>query len=581
MVPLFQRPYVWEREKQWEPFWEDIRSLADRLLLGQKPRPHFLGAIVLDQMPTAYTQVEARQVIDGQQRLTTLQIFLEAFCDLCGEQGRDKHHRALLKLTRNDEPMSEDPDEEFKVWPTNVDQDHFRRVMRCASPVDLRKEYSVKPTAAVGHPIADGYLFFYESICDWLGTESDGKEDRLDALFNAAREYVRLVVIDLDKEDDAQLIFETLNARGTPLLPSDLVKNFLFHRASLAKEPVGPLYRDYWRSFDENPKYWRRELGRGYAKRHRIDLFLQHYLTLQTLDEVSVTHLYVIFREFAVKNGSAQKTLASIKKCADVYCSFDDLEQGSPEAIFFDWIAAMDITTAYPFLLELFATHGTDRKTLHHVLNDVESFLVRRMVCQLNTRGYNRLFLDMLKAIKPTGDETAISVRTFLLSSDADSSRWPSDGEFKQAWLDYPLYRNLVQRRVRLLLEAIERRLRTDKTEKMQLQEKLTIEHLLPQEWLARAERWPLPIELESEQATEERERILHTMGNLTLLNKKLNPAVSNRGWEHKRPEILKHGLLQMNKDLEEYQKWDEATIRIRGEKLFDTARTVWPRPRV
>ena len=134
-----------------------------------------------------------------------------------------------------------------------------------------------------------------------------------------------------------------------------------------------------------------------------------------------------------------------------------------------------------------------------------------------------------------------------------------------------------MQRRVRLLLEGIEQRLRTGKSEKMQLQEKLTIEHLLPQEWRA---RWPLPVELESEQAAEERDRILHTMGNLTLLNKKLNPAVSNGTWEDKWPEILKHTLLQINKDLEEYLKWDEATIRIRGEKLFDTARSVWPRPR-
>src|SRR6185369_15763873 len=113
----------------------------------------------LDQLITQTGKVETRLVIDGQQRLTTLQILLEAFCDLCAERGHERHHKALIKLTRNDDPMSEDEDEEFKVWPTNVDQEHFRRVMRCQSPQELRKLYGTKANAEVGHPIADGYLY--------------------------------------------------------------------------------------------------------------------------------------------------------------------------------------------------------------------------------------------------------------------------------------------------------------------------------------------------------------------------------------------------------------------------------------
>lgn len=576
VVPLFQRPYVWEREKQWEPFWEDIRALAERLLRNEEPRPHFLGAIVLDQLPKPTGHVETRLVIDGQQRLTTLQIFLEAFCDLCAARGLDKHNRALLKLTRNDDPMSEDEDEVFKVWPTNVDQEHFRRVMRFASPAELRKEYRVKPDAPVGHPIADGYLYFHAAIGEWLAPGSEDLDQRLDALFNAARDYVRLVVIDLEKDDDAQLIFETLNARGTPLLPSDLVKNYLFHRAHLSGEPLAPLYTDYWQFFDEDPKYWRQELGRGHARRHRVDMFLQHFLTLQTQEEVSVAHLYVVFREFAGRNGSARDVLAAIKRYADVYRSFDVVAPDSREGLFFGRVAAMDITTGYPFFMELFARHGEDSRTLHAILGDVESFLVRRMVCQLSTRGYNRLFLDLVRELAAEGGTPVQRVRAVLLGSDAESGRWPPDSEFRQAWLDYPLYRVLVQRRVRMLLEAIERKLRTGKTEDLQIKERLTIEHLLPQEW---KKYWPLPAEGESEQATEERERTIHTMGNLTLLTKKLNPAVSNGPWTDKLPEILEHSLLRLNKELAQYTAWDETCIRIRGEQLFDTARSIWPRP--
>src|SRR5262245_6698839 len=88
-VPLFQRQYVWTRENQWEPLWEDIATKFRDFLEGRKDNTpaHFLGAMVVDQKQTPVTHVEKRQVIDGQQRLTTLQIFLAALRDFCQEQG--------------------------------------------------------------------------------------------------------------------------------------------------------------------------------------------------------------------------------------------------------------------------------------------------------------------------------------------------------------------------------------------------------------------------------------------------------------------------------------------------------------
>jgi uncharacterized protein with ParB-like and HNH nuclease domain len=87
-VPLFQRQYVWGLTQQWQPLWEDIARKFTETLEGRTDAPvHFLGAIVLDQKQTPTTHVEKRQIIDGQQRLTTLQIFLSAFRDFCSHQG--------------------------------------------------------------------------------------------------------------------------------------------------------------------------------------------------------------------------------------------------------------------------------------------------------------------------------------------------------------------------------------------------------------------------------------------------------------------------------------------------------------
>jgi len=576
VVPLFQRPYVWERSSQLEPLWEDIQAVADRQLEGQSVRAHFLGAIVLDHVSKPTGEVEVRQVIDGQQRLTTIQLFFEAFCDFCKQRGKDKHHAMLLKLTRNDNQFSTDPDEQFKVWPTTQDQDTFRTVMNCGSPAELRKAFGVKKDdAAIDRPIADAYLYFYNAIGEWLNPDGADFELRLDCLFKTLREYVRLVVIDLDPNDDAQVIFETLNARGTPLLPADLVKNLLFHRAQLAGDALESLYQKYWRHFDDDG-YWRVKKGRGHARRARIDTFLQHYLTVKLRDEVPVGHLYVAFREHAAM-GKAAEVLADLRRYADTYRSIDGQETGTREALFVKRLSEMDLTTAHPLLLELLANHAGDRSQLRSVLIDMESFLVRRMICQLNTRGYNRLFIDLLKALGGKDGSPRERVRAVLLSTEADSGRWPNDEEIKQAWLNNPLYRGLVKKRTRMVLEAMEHASRTGKTEKLIIDEKLTIEHLMPQDW---EKHWPLPEARNSDDDPQGvRDRLIHTFGNLTLLTKKLNPSVSNGPWTKKRDQITKHSILRLNNVLAEHDEWNERMIRKRGEALLKQFKDTWPRP--
>lgn len=579
VVPLFQRPYVWNQGEQWEPLWEDLRNVVERLLRGQSTRPHFLGAIVLDQIRKPTGHIEARLVIDGQQRLTTIQLLLTAFRDACSGLGVERHHRSLGMLTTNDDPLSDDQDEAFKVWPTNADQKHFRAVMTCGTPLKLCQSYGhPHEVSSLGHPILDAYLFFHERIVDWLRHGQDDFEVRLESLFKAVREFLRLVVIDLGPDDDAQLIFETLNARGTPLLPSDLVKNHLFHRAQIDGLPIEKLYENYWRSFDDNAAYWRELLGRGHARRARIDSFLQNYLTLRLRDEVAAGHLYTAFRDQLVAESEegSEAHLRALRDYAEVFRSFDHMPERSRERLFFERLEALSLVSAHPFLMELFVRLDKNRDELRAILVDLESWLVRRMVCQLNTRGYNRVFLDMLIALVGSDGTPSQRVRAFLLSSSSESMRWPADAEFQQAWLTTPAFRILVRSRVRMLLEGLERQMYDGKSELVQFGEKLTIEHLLPQEWIR---FWPLPPEAEPIQAAAERNDLLHTLGNLTLLTNKLNPSVSNGPWGEKLPAILQHSALGLNRRLQSHQQWGEAAIRQRGAELFSFAAREWPHP--
>jgi hypothetical protein len=141
-VPLFQRQYVWNQEEQWQPLWEDIARKFTEHLEGRKNGPvHFLGAMVLDQKQTPTTHVEKRQVIDGQQRLTTFQIFLCVLRDFCREQDCEELAKECHAFTLNRGMMVEPDVDKFKLWPTQLDRGQFADVIMAGSRKDLEKKH--------------------------------------------------------------------------------------------------------------------------------------------------------------------------------------------------------------------------------------------------------------------------------------------------------------------------------------------------------------------------------------------------------------------------------------------------------
>ncbi|MDT8392012.1 MAG: DUF262 domain-containing HNH endonuclease family protein [Lentisphaeria bacterium] len=586
LVPLFQRRYVWKQEENWEPLWEDVRILAERRLARERYQPHFMGAIVLDldQLPTG--NIETRKVIDGQQRLTTLQLMLAAIRDICEELGESQYHEHFRTLTKNSYPnLSEDDEQVFKVWPTNGDQEAFVKTVAAGSPDKVKIAFDVNTgNQWVWQQIPDAYLYFHKTITEWIEEHKPQYPTQacIDALYFNITNYLYLVVIDLDRSDDAQVIFETLNARGTPLAPSDLVKNFLLHEGSngLGEEVV--LYENYWSPLDEDGDFWQAEIRQGRLTRLRLDIFLQFYLTLMRDQDIRADRLFPTFRDWVRIEDprSAEQHLDQLLKYARIYQSFWEFNEESRIGVFFDRLQALDTTTLYPCLLGLFHELGDleSREELEACLVVIESFLVRRTVCRLTTKNYNRLFLDLVKYIKKT-EPTAASIENFFLLSDSDSSRWPDDEEFGHAWHSEPIYNSLVRARVRMLLEALDKALFTEKTEKVWVPKYLQIEHLMPQSWTG---HWPLPESItDTEEATDARDHLVHTIGNLTLLTKKLNPSLSNGPWEKKRPEILKHSAINLNRAFqdENAKNWDEERIRDRTQTLLKLALRIWPHP--
>jgi uncharacterized protein with ParB-like and HNH nuclease domain len=582
-APLFQRPYVWKEHRNSVPLWEAIKKVAAARLAGVPGRPCFLGAIVLDQLKTSTGKLHARQIIDGQQRLTTLQLAIAAARDLCAEREAVGYSEAFKKLNTNHVPLSKDPDELFKVWPTNSDRSDFRDTMKAGSREAVKQLPAADPDDE--WLIPNAYLFFADTLNSWLGEEAgESLEMRLDALYFAIKEDLHLVVIDLEEQDDAQVIFETLNALGTPLLPTDLVKNYLFHLAEYQSLDTQQLYQKYWASFDTDKHFWRQEVRQGRLKRSRLDLFMNDYLTLVTGEEVSAAVLFSTFRDYVRMNDgeSAAKHMEAFRSYANIYRSFGEFAANSKEGQFFYRLEQLDTTTVFPLLLEVLKqfNNSKGRAELLQILGDLESFFVRRAICELTTKNYNRLFVDLIKSSRAKNDFSAAVVRDFLLSQTVDGSRWPDDEEFKASWLTINFYRRLKKSKARMILEAMEASMHSGKTEIVQLEKALTIEHLLPKEW---EKHWALPENAstpdEIKEASKFRNEMLHKVGNLSLVTKRLNPALSNGPWLKKRDKILEHSALNMNRVFQNVTEWNEALIHTRSLELFRYALKIWPRP--
>lgn len=604
VVPLFQRPYVWNREQQWEPLWEDIASKATPASEGN-PYPHFLGAVVLNQVKVYGKSLDTAEVIDGQQRLTTLQVFLAAFRDVAMSTGAERLADALSDLTAN-RHIGDDAVEQFKVWPTNADREFFRAVMTVGSSQGVEERFRIPGTrkASTAAPrLVEAYLYFEARILDFAngsdafdGSRSVDARQRLDDLFDAVRRRLHLVVIELEDEDDPQTIFETLNARGVPLLPSDLIRNFVFLRAARQGEDQEVLYNRWWRHYDERPSeerasgseaFWKREEKQGRFKRPRLDLFFQHYLTYATEKDIALGHLFQSFREWWDAKSGESRTVGSeletFRRHSDVFADLIVPRGEGRLALFARRIKALDTSMAYPIVLLLVVgrRNAVADEDLEGILTDIESYLVRRMVCNLTTKGYNIIFRTLLRTLRTVPVITRDGFRANLLEASGDSSRWPDDREFERSWLSQPLYRLFKSPRVSMILQAIDLALTTDRQEVVHLPHSLSVEHVMPIAW---RDVWSDPasdsMTAESHETPQERrDRLIHTIGNLTLLTQKLNGAVSNGHFSMKRPAITQQSALRLNSYFQRVDWWDEEGILARGRELFQTARAIWPHP--
>jgi len=400
------------------------------------------------------------------------------------------------------------------------------------------------------------------------------------------RDLLQLVVIDLNVDEDAQEIFETLNARGAQLTAADLIKNFIFQRLMEEGVDVEAAYEKHWKDFETG--FWETEVNFGRLRYSRSSIFLNHLLIARTGQEIVAREVFSRFKTFADFDADVPMSalLQELARASTVYRRFIEGATASNPIdrlqLFAYRTGTLESEVFKPIILWLLDPEADPihESQVDKTLEVIESWLVRRMLVRAQTKAYNQIAADLVAHLRK-GDRTLAGdmAESFFAAQTAPSRYWPDDEEVSNELVNLLAYLRLRRGRLRMVLEAIEdfRRGWHDGAEGLGGERvargKYHIEHVMPRSW---KEHWSL-----LSGTPEERDRIVHSLGNLTLLTSKLNSKVSNSAWKSKRTELQKHDVLKMNSLLliTAGDSWTDEQIRVRTQEMTNDILAIWSVP--
>jgi uncharacterized protein with ParB-like and HNH nuclease domain len=538
IIPLFQRFYSWEKV-HWEKLRMDIWELMED---GSKPI-HFLGPLVCTLPPRLPGNSSAFQLIDGQQRITTLTILLSAIRDVARSRGL------------ND--FAEEVTEDYLLFKRKQGSDRYKVLPRLG-------DREVLTAMIEGHDMSsftdsrvfESWKYFHRHVQHLSRRDT---EAQLRKLLDAIATRLNLVAVLIDGENPYE-IFGSLNSTGLPLKESDLIRNFVFMAIPLAKQPV---FNDqHWKAFE------------------------QMFGSTDAEEAVEMTPFY---RDYLMRNGRYSKEDATF---VDFKNTHEEAVQ-MPESLVVELVGyarldlmlrrpgtvkdeilrrmlrqieGMEITTAYPLLLNLLDRHDRGelgKEDLCGCLSDLISFVLRRSICGESTRAYGKWFVEATTMIR---GNPRVDLQSYWLDR-----RWPDDAAVRERLPNFELYRR-ESTKARVMLEALEEsfghRERVDLTA-------LTIEHVMPQTITnnKNGRAWK---QMLGEEWERTHDALLHTLGNLTLTG--YNNELSNSAFETKQVELAKSHL-DLNTYFPGLRKWYAGTIRERSVALTERVLVLWPRP--
>lgn len=589
-IPFFQRPYVWKKDN-WQGLWEDLFRENGR---------HFLGSIILKWQKARAGEPNRAIVIDGQQRLTTLNILMKSMYDSLDGQAKQNAFSAVSNaLFYKQNAMSSEY--LISIKHSFNDSKQFEEILGSVisengmMKIDSPLKNSID-TITDKESLKNCYKFFMEQL-------KSKTEKEILALFNSLFDNNNkiLVVIDLDNDDQEQQIFDTINSAGVRLTASDTIKNALFQRLieiTGDKEKICKYYKDTWEktflSDIEEQNFWSKQKSVGRLKRDNSELLLHAVAIIDGFFDVekdTISELAKKYKEhFETLDEAGLKSLvAEIMDYAALYKehlqdfdkaeSFEFDNQGKRLAHI---LAVSDTSTFNPYILFLYKHFANDAQKLQKRLSQIENMVIRYLISGKTTKNFNKNCSEFIAKTKD---------KSFDFDKYFDDNFSVSNADIKKG-----ISTDVTNKLGTLILFWIElhRRFIDQKYDTKMLQYNYQLEHIMPQKW---EEYWSndnVPYVDENgnkitnlAEGKNRRNKKITSLGNMTLLNGKLNDSISNNSFQKKiegegrKAGVKKYASLSITSDdvVAEHDKdgiWNEQKIEDREQKLASEILTIW-----
>ena len=543
IIPIYQRTYSWE-EAQCQQLWDDIMRAGRR----DDINAHFVGSVVYIEKGLYHVSDQSPLlVIDGQQRLTTVSLILEALARKLEGNGEPAEGFSDKKI-RNYYLLNEleEGEKRYKLLLTQTDKDTLIALSdRRPNP----SNFSLR--------VRDNFQLFEKKIA------------KLDDLIPLCLGLAKLMIVDVSLtrgQDNPQRIFESMNSTGRELSQADLIRNYVL--MGLEPKHQTSLYEDYWRPMEV-------EFGQEAYGEH-FDGFMRYYLTLKTGRLPNIGNVFEEFKIYAnpsdkKENINVDTLVQDVRKFASYYCAMAlGQEEDEVLASAFADLRELKADVTYPLLLELYEDYSEGilaRNDFAESIRLIESYIFRRAVCAIPTNSHNKTFATFVKNIDENRHLESLKAHFLQLPS---YRRFPNNEEF---------YRELKQRNLYNFRSRSYWLRRLENHDRKELVEigRYTIEHIMPQNEDLRPE-WR---EALGDGWEKNHQTWLHTLGNLTLTG--YNSEYSDKPFLEKRDMEggFRESPLRLNEGLGQVEKWNISEIQRRADRLAKVATRVWDAPQL
>jgi len=637
LVPAYQRHYVWgsRGDDEIPVFWEDLKNKTEEVLKAVKSRrdkaevkPVYLGAIICMDAHGSFG-ARTRELIDGQQRITTLHLALLAVREVARElrikdrsfpTDIDQKVRDCLLVDSKFQPKAF-TDKNSRLIASKADRSRYKDLYQ-ESFTNFKRENSGEFVKGSSHRIklnaqsakmTEAYATLRKEIWDFIGERDESPHTVLSTLLETLLEKFKLIVIAIGTDDEGQEIFASLNGLGVPLTQFDLVRNNIFLRLKREEEKDSEIFwNDHWYEF-EDPFWSEPEKGIG-RNTTRADHLLHGLVVAEEGQQVIIGRIAKRYEKLVsakYKSDDGKSVDKEIEVLGSYAAAYRSLTKGDPPVFQSPMrlLAGRNLSPLRPLLLWI-AKHypGDDNQDKEDLFRLMDSYAVRRAACGKKEKGLNKDVPILIRRLMEEPKDSRKNLFFDIILGNKKLPGWknsvPHYDEVKRVLREYKIYDEDKGATLHILKE-LEIRMGGNRDVYELTDSDLDIEHILPQVW---EKDWEIlvngkkrkadpklvakirnnkgnPPESKEAQRIKDREEALHIIGNLTLATKPLNGHLGNKSWEEKKKGFREHAALKINRVRkgpyfwEAGEKhWDESSISERTEYIASLINKHWPR---